>query len=99
MAAARPASSAVLPVCRPISLIAFCLVAPFAVADDKPKLAAKDPVGLGLSTMKAGSLDLRLAFQLDKKDNRLTAKMFSIDQTDPPVMVEAVSSRPSTRPC
>ncbi len=61
-------------------------------ADDNPKAAS--PVGLWLGTLKVSVIELRLVFRIDPdKDDKekLTAKMFSIDQTDQPIPVKAVT--------
>lgn len=61
-------------------------------ADDKPKAAS--PTGLWLGVLKVGVIDLRLAFQVeaDKADkDKLTAKLFSIDQTDQAIPVKTAT--------
>ena len=61
-------------------------------ADDKPK--APSPVGLWLGTLKAGVIDLRLAFEVtaDKDDKeKLTARLFSLDQTPEPIPVKTAA--------
>jgi hypothetical protein len=63
------------------------LAAPLAVAHDKPK-----PVGLWMGVMKAGPIDLRLAFQIDQgKDDKLTAKLISLDQNRAEVPVKTIT--------
>jgi fermentation-respiration switch protein FrsA (DUF1100 family) len=67
---------------RALVLALFALAPAFAVAADPPK-ASKDPAGLWLGMLKAGPIDLRLAFQIDRdKDDqeKLTGKLISIDQ-------------------
>lgn len=61
-------------------------------ADDKPK--SPSPVGLWLGTLKVGAIDLRLVFRIDPgKDDKdkLSAAMFSIDQTDKPIPVKTAA--------
>lgn len=64
-----------------------------ALAADPPK-AGKDPAGLWLGVLKAGPLDLRLAFQIDRdKDDqeKMTAKLISLDQNRAEVPVKTVT--------
>lgn len=58
-------------------------------ADDKPK--APSPVGIWLGAMKAGPIELRLAFDLAEKDDKLSAKFYSIDQTKDAIPVKGVT--------
>ncbi|MEO2091120.1 MAG: hypothetical protein ABGY75_16785, partial [Gemmataceae bacterium] len=53
---------------RALVLALFALAPTFAA--DPPK-ASKDPVGLWLGVLKAGPIELRLAFQIDRdKDDK-----------------------------
>jgi pimeloyl-ACP methyl ester carboxylesterase len=69
---------------RALVAVLIALVPVFSVcADDKPKLAAKDPVGLWLGVLKVGPIHLRMAYQIDrdkKDETKLTAKLISVDQ-------------------
>ena len=66
---------------RLLLAIPVLLISAFAgVAEDKPK-PSQDPVGLWYGVMKAGPIELRLAFQIDKdKDGKLGGKLISLDQ-------------------
>lgn len=63
-------------------------------ADDKDKPKEASPVGLWLGVLKVGVIDLRLVFQIDpEKDakDKLTAKLFSIDQTPDAIPVKTTT--------
>jgi hypothetical protein len=75
-----------------LTTVAVLAVATPLWAEDKKPAS---PVGLWLGVLKVGPIDLRLVFQIDPdKDDKekLTAKMFSIDQTDQPIPVKTAAS-------
>ncbi len=70
-----------------VCLLAFAATVP---ADDKPK--APSPAGIWVGTLKAGVIELKMAFDISKdKDDKLTAKFYSLDQTKEAFPVKAVT--------
>jgi pimeloyl-ACP methyl ester carboxylesterase len=79
--------------CRFPQLLAVAYLLAFATsvpADDKPKAAS--PVGIWSGTLKAGVIELKVAFDISKdKDDKLSAKFYSLDQTKEALPVKAVT--------
>ncbi len=74
----------------PLAILSAMLLVTFASADDKPKAAS--PVGIWLGTLKAGVIELKMAFDISKdKDDKLTAKFYSLDQTKEAIPVKGVT--------
>src|SRR6266852_8447488 len=78
-----------------VAVLAFAfLSSPRLFADDPlaPKGATKSVEGTWQGTLKAGPLELRLAFKISKKpDGSLTATMDSIDQGAKDIAVDVVT--------
>src|SRR5713226_7600427 len=94
----QPVSSS-LPASTALSIILSLLQPAFLRADQEP---AKKPAGKGIEgtwqgTLKAGVLDLRLAFKISKKpDGSFTATMDSIDQGAKDIPVDEVTWKDPT---
>jgi uncharacterized protein len=58
--------------------------------------ATKEISGLWYGVLKVGAIELRLGFQVEKKDDKLTAKMHSVDQTDTLLPAKSVEFKDGT---
>jgi pimeloyl-ACP methyl ester carboxylesterase len=91
--------SSSLPVSTALSIILSLVPPAFLRADQEP---AKKPAGKGIEgtwqgTLKAGVVDLRLAFKISKKpDGSFTATMDSIDQGAKDIPVDEVTWKDAT---
>lgn len=75
------------------SLLALLLPA-LAVAADPP--AKKGIDGLWYGVLKVGAIELRIGFQIEKKDEKLTAKLHSVDQGDVKLPMDSAELKDGT---
>lgn len=76
------------------SLPLLLLLPAFALAADPP---AKPGIeGFWYGTLKVGAIELRLGFQIEKKDEKLSAKLHSVDQGDVKVPMESAVFKDGT---
>jgi fermentation-respiration switch protein FrsA (DUF1100 family) len=63
---------------------------------DPPKAGDKGLEGIWQGTLKIGNVELRLAFKVTKKDDKLTATLDSIDQGAKDIPVDSVEQKDAT---
>lgn len=76
------------------TLLVLLLFPAFALCADP--LPGKGIDGLWYGVLKAGPLELRLGFQIEKKDDKLAAKLHSVDQSDALIPLDTAEFKDGT---